>query len=226
VLKEILYDWGGANVWLFHVINNVRGDYLDQIMLTGTRIGSHVFFPFYLAAAFVVALVVVGRALRDEHHVGQRLGLVWLGALAVFSLGYVADGAFLSWIKPFLDFPRPPLALEQGSLHILGEPEFHHSLPSGHASYAMLVGVSFWTVAGKAGRPILVAFVLWVGISRISVGAHFPADVLASWLTALPVVLLARVIVFRCLPGAATSYSLAPFSDRAAGRRTLLKESA
>jgi signal peptidase II len=90
--------------------------------------------------------------------------------------------------------------LAPGSLHILGEPEFHHSLPSGHASFAMLVGASFWPVAGKA-RPVLVAFVLWVGISRISVGAHFPADVLASWLTVLPLVLLVRAIVIRCLPG-------------------------
>lgn len=116
-------------------------------------------------------------------------------------------------MKPFLDFLRPPLALGQGSLHILGEPEFHHSLPSGHASFAMLVGASFWTLAGKAGRPILVAFVLWVGISRISVGAHFPADVLASWLSALPVVLLARAIVLRYLLGAAIFRSQVPSAD-------------
>lgn len=201
MLKEIFYDWGGINVWLFHAINNVRGDYLDLFMLTGTRIGSHVFFPRYLAAAFVIALIVVGRKLRHERHLGERVGLVWLSALAVFSLAYVLDGAFLLWIKPFLDFPRPPLAFAAGSLHILGEPEYHYSLPSGHASFAMLVGASFWTVAGKAGRPLLAAFVLWVSVSRISVGAHFPADVLASWLTAFPVVWVTRAIVARCLPG-------------------------
>ena len=214
MLKEILYDWGGANVWLFHVINNVRGDFIDDFMLLGTQIGSGspVFFQNYLAAAFVVALIVVGRALRHDRHHGQQLGLFWLGALAVFSLGYVADGAFLMWIKPFLDFPRPPLALEPGSLLILGEPEFHHSLPSGHASFSMLVAVSFWSVAGKA-RPILVAFVLWVGISRISVGAHFPADVLAGWLTVLPIVLLVRAIIIRCLPGAVTLHSTIPSAD-------------
>ncbi len=213
MLKEILYDWGGANVWLFHVINNVRGDYLDGFMLLGTRIGEYKFFPIYLAAAFIVALIVVGRALRHDSRLGQQLGIFWLGALAVFSLAYVADGAFLMWIKPFLDFPRPPLALEPGSLHILGEPEFHHSLPSGHASFAMLVGASFWPVARKAGRTILVAFVLWVGISRISVGAHFPADVLAGWLTVLPIVLLVKTIVIRCLPGAATPHSTIPSDD-------------
>jgi membrane-associated phospholipid phosphatase len=182
-------------------------------MLTGTRISSHVFFPLYLAAEFVVSLVIVGRAFRSDRRYGERLGLVWLGAFAVFGFGYVVDGAFLMWIKPFLDFPRPPLALGQGNLMVLGEPEFHHSLPSGHASFAMLVGASFWTVSGMAGRVILVAFVLWVGISRISVGAHFPADVLASWLTALPLILLVRVIVLRCLPGASGSYPLGTSTD-------------
>jgi len=32
--------------------------------------------------------------------------------------------------------------------------------------------------------------VLWVGISRISLGAHFPADVVAGFLLSLIVVLL------------------------------------
>ena len=202
MLKEIAYDWGGANVWLFHAINNIRGDYLDPFMLTGTRIGSHVLFPYYLAAAFFSALIVVGRALRHDRLLGQQLGMLWLSALAVFSLAYVADGAFLMWIKPLLDFPRPPLALGQGNLHIIGAPEFHHSLPSGHTSFSMLVGASFWPVAGRAGRAALIAFVLWVGISRISVGAHFPADVLAGWLTALLVVLMTRMVVRRFLKDA------------------------
>lgn len=213
MIKEVLYDWGGANVWLFHAINNVRGSYLDLFMLTGTRISSHVFFPLYLAAAFVVSLVIVGRAFRSDRCYGEHLALVWLGAFAVFSFGYVLDGAFLMWIKPFLDFPRPPLALGQENLIVLGETEFHHSLPSGHASFAMLVGMSFWTVSRVAGRVILAAFVVWVGISRISVGAHFPADVFASWLTVIPLILLVRVVVLHCLPGAATSYSPGTSAD-------------
>jgi membrane-associated phospholipid phosphatase len=36
-----------------------------------------------------------------------------------------------------------------------------------------------------------VLFVLWVGISRISLGAHFPADVAAGFVSSLIVVLLA-----------------------------------
>ncbi len=199
MLKDVLYDWNGGNLWLFHAINDVRGEAVDRFMLLGTNLGNHGHFPLYLAAAVTVTLIVVGRAVRDERGSGPGLGLAWLGALAVFSLGYVADGALLAWIKPFLDFPRPPLALGPGNLHILGAPEFHHSLPSGHASFAMLVGMSLWPVAGKATRPVLATFVLWVGLSRVSVGAHFPADIVAAWLSCALIVWVIRALVYRAL---------------------------
>ena len=201
MFKELAYDWGGANTWLFHAINDVRGEFIDSAMIAGTNAGNHKLFPVYLALFFVIALTSANNTLRRDYQQGLGLTLLWMSALSVFSLSYVIDGAFLVWVKPFLGFPRPPLALGQDSLHILGEPEFYNSLPSGHASFAMLIGASFWKAVGRKGRPVLAAFVFWVGISRISVGAHFPADVLASWLTALAVVSIIRAIVSRALPG-------------------------
>jgi membrane-associated phospholipid phosphatase len=41
--------------------------------------------------------------------------------------------------------------------------------------------------------------VLWVGISRVSLGAHFPADVLAGFLSSLAVVLLVLVAIRKLL---------------------------
>jgi len=40
-----------------------------------------------------------------------------------------------------------------------------------------------------------VIFVLWVGISRINLGAHFPADVMAEFISSLVVVLLVYVAI-------------------------------
>lgn len=45
----------------------------------------------------------------------------------------------------------------------------------------------------------LAAFVLWVGVSRVSVGAHFPADILAAWFSSGLIVLLVRAAVNRAL---------------------------
>jgi len=190
-MKEIFYDWGGANVWLFHAINNVRGDLLDRFMLTGTALGGHANFPLYLALVASVGLIVCSRnADRDTL-------LSWFAVLAVFSVAYVLDGWLLGWLKPLLDFPRPPLALPLGVVHIVGTPEYHHSLPSGHSAFAMLSVASLWPLLKRWKRLLGVAFVLWVGISRVSLGAHFPADVIAGFLSSLLLVMLVRWTMLR-----------------------------
>jgi membrane-associated phospholipid phosphatase len=193
-MKEIFYDWGGANVWLFHAINDIRFAWLDKVMLLGTGLGDHTLFPFYLGLLTLFALVVVHKPLQD--HTQYRTQVIrWMAVISVFSLAYLLDGLLLGVLKPLLDFPRPPLALPQGSVQIIGIPEYHHSLPSGHSSFAMLVTASLWPILGRWGRVAGVLFVLWVGISRMSLGAHFPADVMAGFISSLAVVLLVNIAV-------------------------------
>ena len=193
-MKEFLYDWGGANVWLFHVVNDIRYAWLDNAMLLGTSLADHTLFPLYLALLTLFALVVVNRPVQDPVH--YRLQVTrWMAVIAVFSGAYLLDGLLLDVLKPLLDFPRPPLALPQGSVQIIGTPEYHHSLPSGHSSFAMLVTASLWPVLNRKWRVAGVLFVLWVGISRMSLGAHFPADVIAGFLSSLAVVLLVYVVI-------------------------------
>lgn len=190
-MKEILYDWGGLNVWLFHVINKTHGEFIDHFMLLGTSLGGHANFTLYLGLTALVAVFAVRRSPSYGSDAAER----WLAVLAVFSIAYLLDGWLLGWLKPLLDFPRPPLALLQGSVHIVGQPEYHHSLPSGHSSFAMLVAASLWPALNRGGKALAAFFALWVGLSRISLGAHFPADVLAGFLSSLLVVLLVRAVV-------------------------------
>ena len=193
-MKEILYDWGGANVWLFHAINDIRFEWLDKFMLLGTALGDHILFPLYLGLLTLVALVVVNRSGADAKL--YRLQVTrWMSVIAVFSLAYMLDGMLLGFLKPMLDFPRPPLALPPGTVNIIGIPEYHHSLPSGHSSFAMLATASIWPVLNRKWRIAGVCLVLWVGISRSSLGAHFPADVMAGFLSSLAVVLPVYIAV-------------------------------
>jgi len=193
-MKEILYDWGGANEWLFHAINNIRFAWWDQLMLLGTYLGGHTLFPFYLVLLALIALVALSKPEQDIAQYQLRVRR-WVAVIAVFSLSYWLDGLLLGYLKPVLDFPRPPLALLPQTLHIVGTPEYHHSLPSGHSTFAMMLVASLWPVLGRRWRAAGVSFVLWVGLSRISLGMHFPADVMAGFLLSLLVVLLVYVAI-------------------------------
>jgi len=193
-MKAIFYDWGGGNVWLFHAINDIRFSWLDKLMLLGTRLGDHALFPFYLGVFTLLALVRVNLSGPDIAHYRVQVNR-WMAVITVFSLAYLLDGMLLAVLKPYFDYPRPPLALPQGSVQIIGIPEYRHSLPSGHSSFAMLITASLWPVMDRNWRVAGVLFVLWVGISRISLGAHFPADVAAGFLSSLIVVLLVYVAI-------------------------------
>ena len=126
-MKEFLYDWGGANVWLFHAVNDIRYAWLDNAMLLGTRLADHTLFPLYLGLLTLFALVMVNRPVQNPVHYRVQVTR-WMAVIAVFSCAYLLDGLLLDVLKPLLDFPRPPLALPQGSVQIIGIPEYHHSL--------------------------------------------------------------------------------------------------
>ena len=191
-MKEIFYDWGGAYVWLFHAINDIHFAWLDNVMLLGTCLADHTLFPLYLGMLTLLALIEVNTPVQNDTHYRVQVTR-WMAVIAVFSLAYLLDGWLLGVLKPFLDFPRPPLALLPDTVHIVGTPEYHHSLPSGHSSFAMVVTASLWPILNRRWRVAGVYFLLWVGISRMSLGAHFPADVLAGFLSSLTVVLLVYV---------------------------------
>ena len=116
-------------------------DGLDNVMLLGTGLGDHILFPLYLGLLTLYALVVVNTPVQDtvryKVQVTRRMSVI-----AVFSLAYSLDGLLLSVLKPYFDFPRPPLALPSGTVNIVGIPEYHYSLPSGHSSFAMLITAS------------------------------------------------------------------------------------
>lgn len=64
------------------------------------------------------------------------------------------------------------------------------SFPSGHAASAGLicaaVAVVFWAASGRAGRPLLVMAVIGIpllsGWTRVTLGGHYPSDVVAGTL--------------------------------------------
>jgi membrane-associated phospholipid phosphatase len=127
---------------------------------------------------------------------GWRAALVV--ALSFGSLWWIGD-----WVKPFIGRPRPSPTL----VDVTGSPR-GYSFPSTFAlTYAATVGAvalvsAFWS--RKRGRraiaAVCVALLVVGGLARIALGAHWPSDVLASYLVGLVwSAMLLRVVAGRPL---------------------------
>lgn len=91
-------------------------------------------------------------------------------------------------------------ARERPDLWLSIAPEHTFSFPSGHAmgsaTLAAAVALMAWHGAWRWPTVVLgVAFVAWVGASRVYLGVHFPSDILAGWAAALAWVCLAYLAV-------------------------------
>ena len=191
-MKAWLYDWGGLNSALFQAINAHHAAWSDSIMLALTWTGDHDRFSLYLAA---LALVTFWRL---SHYPGSAAAQSWLLALTAFSIGYLLDGMLVIGLKSAFDFPRPPAFFAPDSVIVVGMPEFHHSFPSGHASFATLLAAVLWPLAKKSpARAALILYVVGVCLSRPYLGLHFPADVLFGSLKSLFVIIALRAALSR-----------------------------
>jgi undecaprenyl-diphosphatase len=159
---------------VINLFSAFRTDSLNHIML----------FVTYLARGEVIAVgvVVLGLILiilKNWRFLSTLLVSVLIGELFVWI------------IKNLIDRPRPPLTNALVT-------ETSYSFPSGHtfvaiAFYGLLVYFILQSERNKFLKIISFLFgltiIIWVGISRIYLGAHWPSDVLASfasgiaWLT-------------------------------------------
>ena len=108
-----------------------------------------------------------------------RTYLAWLAAVPV---GGVVSFA----LKRGLDWPRPPDVIPLDQLHVVGLVLSGRSFPSGHAitavAVAMMVALHM-PVPHAWRKPVqvgLLSLAVGVLLSRLAVGAHWPADVIAG----------------------------------------------
>jgi len=79
------------------------------------------------------------------------------------------------------------------------------AMPSLHAAMPMMLLLFFWPAVRWSARAVLVAYALTMGLTLTYTGEHYVIDILAGWLYAAAVVLVARWVVQRRSAVEATS---------------------
>lgn len=176
-----LYNLFGLNQTIFYDINHIQFSWWDHLMLVGTALGNFANLPW------VLLLLCCGKAVYNLVHEQPVLARFSLQSrlvqlLITLVVAYCGAAVLVTALKLIFNMPRPYMILPTGSVHVLAMPESKYSFPSGHSTFAMLLTTVFWPYCQRSLRAGLICFAVWVGISRICVGVHFPVDVMAGYL--------------------------------------------
>lgn len=124
------------------------------------------------------------------------LGTGWCVYALTSPLQLRQPRVFISWLcaaplagvmtrvgKSLADNARPLGVLDPQTVHVIGDPLYFSAMPSGHTitAFAAATAIYFSLPApGRRRHAWLFLLALGVGLSRVAVGAHWPADVAAG----------------------------------------------
>ncbi len=183
--KQWWYDWQGLNAWLFLKINGTHGPLIDALATGISWIGQYRSISAFCLLYVLVTLFHVRRA-RGRNLVPTIPARIWLIHLSVMILGYAIAVQLGEHMKDIWRYPRPYVALPAEMVvridRVLVASHDWRSFPSGHAVFVATVVTAIWPVLARWLRPVALFFAFLMGLSRISLGVHFPADVVYGWL--------------------------------------------
>lgn len=149
------------NTSLFFYIFGLSGrsNIADGLMIFGAR------FIIYLAFLLMLLQAFFKGSVKEKKAV-----LLTVLALPVVVLLIKGIHLFFFEPRPFVNYQITPL------LNIAEDASF----PSRHAGVMSAIAFSYFHF--KSGwAPLLILLMLWVGISRIYVGVHYPLDILGGF---------------------------------------------
>jgi len=165
----------GDNVQLFYFMNRLMGNASDTLWTHLTLLGDGL-----LVIMFVLPFL------------GRRPDVVWQYFLAALLAGVFSHG-----MKALFSTLRPPGSLLAGSFHLIGPALQNNAFPSGHTTaFFVLAGLVCLHRTNVWLKFAILLLAIFVGLSRIANGVHWPVDVLGAamggWIVAIVAVWLAQ----------------------------------
>lgn len=165
----------GDNVQLFYFMNRIMSHASDGLWTHLTLLGDG-----QIVVLFILPFL------------GRRPDVVWQYILAA-----LLAGLFVYGMKEIFSTLRPPAALLAGSFHLNGPDLQNNAFPSGHTTaFFVLAGLVCLHRSNVWIKFAILLLAIFVGLSRIANGVHWPLDVLGAaiggWIVAIVAVWLGQ----------------------------------
>lgn len=162
------------NVSLFFLVFGLSShiSFVDNLMIFGAR--------YLVFAGFLLNLFLIFKGTNRE----RKAFILIILALPIAIL-------IIMGIHLFFFEPRPSVTLHITPLYPY-KPDA--SFPSRHASFMSIIAFSYLYFKSKWSSLFLL-LMIWVGISRVYVGVHYPIDILGGILVGIVSLILAKQII-------------------------------
>jgi undecaprenyl-diphosphatase len=154
-------------------------------------------FSTFVASHQWLSTLMIGIGVYLVYLVPILLLLAWFGLSRKATLKAAITGV-LAWeglskiIAQLVDRTRPGLS-QIGTKELV----FHRpdtSFPSDHSAFLAAITLSLYLSGQKKLALITGIITILVGVARVGIGVHFPADILAGWIVGCATALLLRLI--------------------------------
>jgi membrane-associated phospholipid phosphatase len=158
-------------------------------------------FYYHFILILTIACILVYKNKNEPTNLRKLLlqGTI-SGFTAFFSL-IIGLVLIVNALKIYTTVARPHCSLDDifALQHVIESSTCHHSFPSGHIAYSIIMITSFWTLLSRFFKFISIIFICLLLISRMASGAHYPGDLFGAIVICLPLTLYIRIKVDKCV---------------------------
>ncbi len=193
---EVFYNFCGLNQEIFLFLNKITNIGIFAYIL---RIFSFCFNIVNFAIIYIIYCIYLYIQLKKIKNDNERQNKFWhfYNRLVEVGIIYGIFGLVFTALKFTGNLPRPYCSLPEGSfITILNTASERclSSFPSSHTALSVLVTYFIWHYIKLPVKILMICVIILVSLSRISLGMHYPSDIIYGIITGFITISIGKVI--------------------------------